>query len=133
MAAQILGSLVSVAGILWFIFTVTPSGADFTGQHQPVLSLLGVVGFVGGLLLWALGRIECAVKPPTPEQRKWAWIVSMLLLVLIMVVVFVSIALSSAMMAKQQQNEHLERERKALEELEKVKQREKAVKQQGDK
>ena len=92
-----------------------------------------LAGAGGGLLLWALGRIECAVKSPTPKQRKWAWIVSMLLVVLIMVVVFVSIALSSAMMAKQQQNEHLERERKALEELEKVKQRAKAVKQQGDK
>ncbi len=132
MVAQILGTLISLAGIVWFIFTVTPHGADFAGQQQPVLSLWGVVAFIGGLLLWALGRIECAVQPPTPEQRKRAWIMSIYLLVLIMVMVSGSIILSSVMMAKQQQNEHLERERKALEELKKVKQREKAVNQQRE-
>jgi hypothetical protein len=38
------------------------------------------------LILWALGRIECAVQPPTPEQRKRFWRASILLLALVLLV-----------------------------------------------
>ena len=67
MAPQVFGALISVVGFLWFVFSLT---LDKSGQQQAVLSLWGVVGFVGGLILWALGRIECAISPIQGEGKR---------------------------------------------------------------
>jgi hypothetical protein len=79
MVTQVLGVLLSITGILWFFFTLT---IDRAGQQQPVLSLWGVVTFLGGLILWALGRIECALSPPG-EQKKGSERLSLILLIMI--------------------------------------------------
>jgi hypothetical protein len=82
MATQVVGTLVSAMGILWFAFSLT---LDRAGQQQAVLSLWGVVAFVGGLILWALGRIECAISWPS-EQSKRSQVLSLILLLVIMLV-----------------------------------------------
>jgi hypothetical protein len=51
MAAQIVGVLLSVAGILWVGFTLTVLKIR-NEQTEALMLLMGVVGFVGGLLLW---------------------------------------------------------------------------------
>ena len=38
-------------------------------QTEALMLLMGVVGFVGGLLLWGLGRIECAITPPAKRHQ----------------------------------------------------------------
>jgi hypothetical protein len=79
MVMQILGTTVSFVGIVWFCFTLT---WDRAGQQQAVLSLWGVVAFIGGLILVALGRIECVMSPP-PEQSKRSSNLSLLLLLMV--------------------------------------------------
>ena len=81
MVAQALGSLVATAGILWFMFSLT---LDRAGQQQSVMSLWGVVGFVGGLILWALGRIECALSPSGERDKRGGVLVVLPFLVVLM-------------------------------------------------
>jgi hypothetical protein len=89
MATQVLGTLVAVAGLLWFAFSLT---LDRAGQQQAVLSLWGVVGFVGGLFLWALGRIECAISPPQGQgKRGGGWPLLPALVVLLAVAVLLAL------------------------------------------
>jgi hypothetical protein len=89
MASQILGTLVAAAGFLWFAFSLT---LDRAGQQQAILSLWGVVGFVGGLILWALGRIECAISPPQGQgKRGGGWPLLPALVVLLAVAVLLAL------------------------------------------
>jgi hypothetical protein len=81
MAAQALGSLIATVSILWFMFTLT---LDRAGQQQAVLSLWGVVGFVGGLILWALGRIECALPPSGERGQRGGMLVVLPFLVVLL-------------------------------------------------
>jgi hypothetical protein len=48
--------------------------------------LMGVVGFVGGLLLWGLGRIECAITP-SPAETKRSGVLSVILVFVILLAV----------------------------------------------
>jgi drug/metabolite transporter (DMT)-like permease len=77
MITQILGAFVAIAGIL---------GLFANADRQPIHTLTGVVALVGGLILWALGRVECAVQPPTADDKKRLALVSIILLVLIVLV-----------------------------------------------
>jgi hypothetical protein len=88
MASQALGSLVAAAGILWFLFTLT---LDRAGPQQAMLSLWGVVGFIGGLILWALGRIEVAVAPSEEQGKRGGVFAILPFLVLLMALVMAAV------------------------------------------
>lgn len=79
MATQLLGGLVAVAGIALFFITAGRAG------QQPMLPLTGVVTFIGGLNLWAVGRVERALRP-LAANAKGGGFLSLLLLFLIVVV-----------------------------------------------
>jgi hypothetical protein len=88
MASQALGSLVAAAGILWFLFTLT---LDRAAPQQAVVSLWGVVGFVGGLVLWALGRVEVAVAPSEEQGKRGGVLAILPFLVLLMALVMAAV------------------------------------------
>jgi hypothetical protein len=85
MATQIVGVLLSVAGILWVGFTLTVLRIR-NEQTEALMLLMGVIGFVGGLLLWGLGRVECAISP-SPAQTKRSGVLSVILLFVILLAV----------------------------------------------
>ena len=86
MATQVVGTLLALLGIVWIALTVEKAG------QQPVFTLMGVVGIVGGLILWGLGRIEVALRPPV-GQDKPARYTSLLLVLAIPLVVVVLLGL----------------------------------------
>jgi drug/metabolite transporter (DMT)-like permease len=86
MATQVVGTLLSILGVVWIALTVEKAG------QQPVFTLMGVVGIIGGLILWGLGRIEVALRPPK-EQNKPGGYASLLLVLAIPLVVIVLVGL----------------------------------------
>ena len=85
MVTQIVGALLCIAGIVWLGFTLTVLKVR-NEQTEALMVLMGVIGFVGGLLLWGLGRIECAISP-SPDKAKTSGVLSVVLLLVILLAV----------------------------------------------
>lgn len=84
MIAQVLGALLSLAGLLWFFhaWAVTSGRTGIAGVQQAVPPLWGLVIFLGGLILWGLGRIETTIAPLS-EQKKTSGVISVFVCVLV--------------------------------------------------
>ena len=66
MGTQILGTILSIVGFLVLVGTVPHI------EEHPGPPIVGTIGFVGGLILYALGRIQWAIRPPTEEEIRRA-------------------------------------------------------------
>ena len=69
MAPQILGVIISTVGLFWFLSAWIRGlcTADEAGRMMPEPGW-GIIVFVGGLILWGLGRIETTLAP-SPHHR----------------------------------------------------------------
>ncbi len=64
MFTQVVGALIAVLGFCCLVGTI----ADI--ERRPGPPLLGAIGFVGGMILVALSRIQFAIRPPTEAEAR---------------------------------------------------------------
>jgi hypothetical protein len=66
MLTQLVGTLMNMAGVLYFLLL-----SQRPTFYDPRQRMLGAGLVLGGLILWALGRIECAVLSPEEREPNW--------------------------------------------------------------
>jgi hypothetical protein len=87
MSSQILGSLLTIAGIFVLLAAVSKGGKD-----EALYWLMSAVVIVGGLLLGALGRIESALRAHSDRELRRSWFAGVLLWLPLIIVLLLALA-----------------------------------------